>query len=71
MPLYEDILMAAAKEAAEAATDAHGAGYEPAAEIAYDFIREIWLEVDEPAAAFLPEEMPTEFEAAYEAALRP
>jgi len=69
MTLYEEILLAAAKEAA-AATDAHGAGYEPAAEMAYDFIREIWLEVDEPAAAYLPEEMPTEFEAAYEAALR-
>ena len=69
MPLYEETLKAAAREAAEAATDAHGAGYEPAAWFAYEFIREVWLETDEPAAAYLPEEMPTEFEAAYEAAL--
>lgn len=69
--MINEMLMAAAKEAAAAATDAYGAGYEPTADIAYDFIRESWLEVDEPAASYLPEEMPTEFEAAYEAALRP
>jgi hypothetical protein len=69
MPLYEEILKAAAEEAAAAATDAHGAGYEPAAEIAYDFICGVWEDTDEPAAAYLPTEMPAEFEAAYEAAL--
>jgi hypothetical protein len=69
MPLYEEILKAAAEEAAEAATDAHGAGYEPAACFAYDFILQLWDGADEPAAAYLPTEMPPEFEAAYEAAL--
>ncbi len=69
MPLYEEILKAAAEEAAAAATDAHGAGYEPAAWFAYDFITQVWDGAEEPGLAYLPEDMPAEFEAAYEAAL--
>lgn len=69
MSTYEEILKTAAEEAAQAATDAHGAGYEPAAWLAYEFIRGVWDATDEPAAAYLPETMPAEFEALYEAAL--
>ena len=69
MPLYEEILKAAAEEAAEAATDAFGPGSEPAADMAYEFICGVWEDTGEPAAAYLPTAMPTEFAAAYEAAL--
>jgi len=67
--VYEDVLKAAAEKAAEAATDAFGRGYEPPARSAYQFIVQWWYEEDEPAAAYLPTEMPPEFEAGYEAAL--
>ena len=69
MSTYEEILKTAAEEAAQAATDAHGAGYEPPAEMAYEFICGVWDATDEPAAAYLPTAMPPEFETAYEAAL--
>ena len=69
MPLYEEILKAAAEEAAEAATDAHGEGNEPEAWFAYDFITQLWDGAEEPGLVYLPEEMPAEFEALYEAAL--
>ncbi len=69
MPLYEEILKAAAEEAAEAATDAFGPGAEPDAEMAYEFICGVWEDTDEPAAAYLPTDMPAEFAAAYAAAL--
>ena len=68
--VYEDILKAAAAEAAEAATDAFGRGEEPPACVAYNFIVQFWDGADEPALAYLPTaEMPPEFEAAYKAAL--
>jgi hypothetical protein len=67
--VYEEILKAAAEEAAEAATNAFGRGEEPSACMAYDFILQVWDGADEPALAYLPAEMPPEFEAAYEAAL--
>ena len=67
--VYEDILKAAAEEAAEAATNAFGRGDEPPACSAYDFILTIWDGADEPSLAYLPAEMPPEFEAAYKAAL--
>ena len=69
MPIYEEILKTAAKEAAALATDSHGAGLEPGAALAYEAIVDMWGDVDEPAGAYLPTEMPAEFEAAYEAAL--
>ena len=69
MPLYEEILKAAAEEAAQAATDAHGAGNEPEAWLAYEFIVDVWAFAEEPALVYLPVDMPSEFEAAYEAAL--
>ena len=62
-------LKAAAEEAAAAATDAFGPGAEPTAEMAYEFICGVWEDTDEPAAAYLPTEMPAEFAAAYAAAL--
>jgi hypothetical protein len=69
--VYEEILKVAAKEAAEAATDAFGRGEEPPARAAYDFILQWWDGADEPGLVYLPTtEMPPEFEAAYEAALR-
>jgi hypothetical protein len=37
--------------------------------MAYDFILQLWDGADEPAAAYLPTEMPPEFEAAYDAAV--
>jgi hypothetical protein len=40
--IYEEILKAAAAEAAEAATDAFGRGGEPPAHMAYDFILQLW-----------------------------
>ena len=64
MPLYEEILKAAAEEAAAAATDAFGPGFEPTADMAYEFICGVWEDADEPAAAYLPTEMPAEFAAA-------
>jgi hypothetical protein len=68
--VYEDILKAAAAEAAEAAMDAFGRGEEPPACVAYTFILQQWYDEDEPALAYLPTaEMPPEFEAAYKAAL--
>jgi hypothetical protein len=69
--VYEEIVKEAAREAAASATDAHGAGNEPEAWFAYEFIAEVWAETDEASLAYLPTEMPTEFKAAYEAALRP
>lgn len=63
------LLIAAAREAALAATDAHGTGCEPAAAIAYAFINTLWQDTDMSGWAFLPDEMPEEFEAEYEAAL--
>jgi hypothetical protein len=68
--VYEDILKAAAKEAAEAATDAFGRGHEPPAHVAYNFISQLWYDEDDPSLVYLPvTEMPPEFEAAYKAAL--
>ena len=67
--VYDEIVQAAAREAAEAATDAFGRGKEPPACMAYDFILQLWDGADEPGLVYLPAEMPPEFEAAYEAAL--
>ena len=68
--VYEEILKAAAVEAAGAATDAFGRGHEPPAHMAYTFILTIWDGADEPGLVYLPEtKMPPEFEAAYKAAL--
>jgi hypothetical protein len=68
--VYEDVLKAAAAEAAEAATDWFGRGKEPPACMAYTFILTIWDGAGEPGLAYLPvTEMPPEFEAAYKAAL--
>lgn len=69
MRLYEEILKAAAEEAAAAATDAFFPGDEPDAAMAYEFICAVWEDTDEPAAAYLPTEMPAEFAVAYKAAL--
>lgn len=71
---YEaNILRPAAAEAAECAIDVHGPdGCD--AEMAYEFIRELWLEQDQPDAEYLPEQMPKAFAAlfaeAYEAEKR-
>jgi hypothetical protein len=66
---YEnDILGPAAVQAAEAAIDVHG----PegcAAERAYIYIRDLWLEEDRPQAEYLPEQMPAEFAELYAEAL--
>jgi hypothetical protein len=68
--VYEEILQAAAEEAAEAATAAFGSGYEPSARSAYEFIRQQYFDDEDPRMVYLPAtEMPPEFEAAYEAAL--
>jgi hypothetical protein len=67
--VYEEIVKQAALEAAASATDAHGAGHEPEAWLAYEFIADVWAETDEASLAYLPTDMPAEFEAAYEAAL--
>ena len=66
MTIYEDIILTAAREAAGAATDAHGAGNEPPAIVAYDFIRTLWEDLDEPADAYLTEQMPVEFATEYD-----
>jgi hypothetical protein len=68
--IYEDILKAAAEEAAEAATNAFGRGHEPPACSAYEFIKTIWDGAEDPSLVYLPvTEMPPEFEAAYDAAV--
>ena len=70
MPMYEEILQTAANEAAASATDAFGAGGEPPAAVAYEFIRTVWEDSDEPAVVYLPDEMPAQFATAYYARLR-
>lgn len=67
---YEiNVLQPAAEEAAETAIDAHGPeGCD--AEMAYDFIREVWGEQDRPEVAYLPETMPQEFAELFAEALR-
>lgn len=63
------ILQPAAEEAADAAIDAHGPeGCD--AEMAYDFIRELYEEQDRAEAAYLPEKMPAAFVPLFEEALR-
>jgi hypothetical protein len=66
MTIYDDIVVTAAREAAGAATDAHGEGNAPPAIVAYDFIRTLWNDLDEPAAAYLTEQMPVEFATEYD-----
>ena len=56
-------------EAASAATDAHGIGYEPAAHIAYEFMRGVWDDLEHERFGELPEEMPEEWVAIYEEAI--
>lgn len=68
--MYEEILQTAANEAAASATDAFGAGCEPPAAVAYEFIRTLWEDTDEPAVVYLPDEMPAPFATAYYARLR-
>ena len=65
MNLYLPILAAAATEAARGALDCFGPDQLPPAEMAYGFIRELWLDIDEPAAVYLPDEMPEELAAMY------
>lgn len=65
MNLYLPILAAAALEAARGALDCFGSDHLPPAEMAYGFIRELWLDIDEPAAVYLPDEMPAEWAAMY------
>jgi hypothetical protein len=65
MNLYLPILRAAAAEAARGALDCFGPDQLPPPEMAYGFIRELWLDIDEPAAVYLPDEAPTEWDALY------
>jgi hypothetical protein len=66
---YEtDVLQPAATAAAEAAIDAYGPdGCE--AELAYIYIRDLWLDDTKPQAEYLPERMPAAFAALYAEAL--
>jgi hypothetical protein len=66
---HSRVIEQAAYEAAQSARDAHGVGNEPAARISYEFIRELWLECDEPLAYHLPTEAPVQFVTAYYACL--
>ena len=55
----------AALEAAQSATDAHGKSNEPPAHVAYDFIRQVWSDMEDSRAAYFPPDMPLLFETAY------
>ena len=65
MTLPRLILAAAAAEAARGALDCFGSDHLPPADMAYGFIRELWLDIDEPAAVYLPDDMPAEWAAMY------
>lgn len=63
--MYADILRQFAAEGIAAARDAHGDNMPPAV-VVWDFMRTWWDEIEEPALAYLPEEMPEEFKRMYE-----
>lgn len=65
MTLPRLVLAAAAAESARGALDCFGPDHLPPPEMAYGFVRELWLDIDEPAAVYLPDEMPAEWSAMY------
>jgi hypothetical protein len=58
---HTEVLRQAAIEAAQSARDAFGAGDEPPAEVAYDFVMNLWLDTDHELADHLPSSMPFRF----------
>lgn len=56
-------------DAARSARDAHGAGNEPSAQIAYEFQVNLWFETGDPRWESTAQYMPPTFPALYDAAL--